>query len=133
MKKHIVLYIVFGVLTTLINIVSYWLLVEMSINYIISNIIANILSILFAFITNKIYVFKSVQWTTAVLSKELSMFLTSRALTFGLDVALMYVLIDMVVMNDLIAKCLVNILVIVINYVCSKFIFRQTQNSIEHM
>ncbi|WP_425414130.1 GtrA family protein [Paenibacillus assamensis] len=123
----------FGVLTTLINIVSYWLLVEMSINYIISNIIANILSILFAFITNKIYVFKSVQWTTAVLSKELSMFLTSRALTFGLDVALMYVLIDMVVMNDLIAKCLVNILVIVINYVCSKFIFRQTQNSIEHM
>ncbi|MBW6410270.1 GtrA family protein [Clostridium weizhouense] len=115
-------YIIFGVLTTLINIISYLFLNKLGIQYVISNTIAFILSILFAFITNKIYVFKSRTWNFKLITREIIAFLGSRLATFIVDTVLLMLLVEIMIMNDFIAKCIVNIIVIILNYVLSKFI-----------
>ncbi|NFR85892.1 MULTISPECIES: GtrA family protein [unclassified Clostridium] len=115
-------YIIFGVLTTGINIISYLLLNKLGIQYIISNTIAFILSIIFAFITNKLYVFNSDTWKIKVVIREGVIFSGSRLTTFIIDTVLFILLVQVIKMNDFIAKCIVNIVVIIINYVLSKFL-----------
>lgn len=115
-------YVIFGVLTTLINILFYLVLNKIGMLYIISNTIAFVMSIIFAFITNKIYVFNSNTWKLKIVIKEGITFLCSRLASFALDTFLMILLIEMVWMNDFIAKCIVNVIVIVVNYILSKFI-----------
>jgi putative flippase GtrA len=120
-------YIIFGVLTTVINIISYFILNSIGIKYIISNTIAFILSVLFAFITNKIYVFDSKIWETKILIKECITFLFSRLASFFIDMILLMILIEMMNTNEFIAKCIVNIVVIIVNYLLSKFIVFNNQ------
>lgn len=87
-----------------------------------SNSVAFILSIIFAFITNKIYVFNSKTLEIRNLIREGITFLCSRLATFVIDTALMILLIGILSINDFIAKCMVNIVVIIVNYILSKFI-----------
>lgn len=118
-------YIIFGVLTTFINISSYLLLNKVGIQYVISNIIAFILSIIFAFITNKIYVFNSKAWEVRIVIREGIAFLGSRFVSFLIDTVTLILLVETIGMNDFIAKCIVNVIVIIINYILSKlFVFR---------
>lgn len=122
MTNEIVSYIIFGVLTTLVNIVSYVALDYMGVPYMISNMLAFIISTIFAFITNKIYVFESKSWNKDILIKEGITFFGARAITFIVDMLLMFILIEVVHMNKLITKCIVNILVIIVNYLLSKLV-----------
>lgn len=122
LKNEGVKYIIFGVLTTLVNILTYLALNKIGILYIISNTIAFILSIIFAFITNKIYVFDSKNWKVKVVIREGIVFLCSRLASFVMDTVLMILLIEIVLMNDLIAKGIVNVIIIIVNYILSKFI-----------
>lgn len=115
-------YIIFGVLTTIINIISYFILNILGIHYVVSNTIAFILSITFAFITNKLYVFSSHKWDSKVVLKESSAFLASRLATFIIDTVLMILLVQALKINDFISKCIVNIIIIILNYILSKFI-----------
>ncbi|MBA2884234.1 GtrA family protein [Clostridium beijerinckii] len=115
-------YIIFGVLTTLVNILTYLVLSKIGILYVMSNSVAFILSIIFAFITNKIYVFNSKTLEIRNLIREGITFLCSRLATFVIDTALMILLIGILSINDFIAKCMVNIVVIIVNYILSKFI-----------
>lgn len=115
-------YIIFGVLTTLVNILTYLVLSKIGILYVVSNSVAFILSIIFAFITNKIYVFNSKTLEIRNLIREGITFLCSRLATFVIDTALMILLIGILSINDFIAKCMVNIVVIIVNYILSKFI-----------
>lgn len=121
-------YIIFGILTTFVNILSYLALNKIGILYIISNSIAFILSIIFAFITNKIYVFNSKTLKLNDVIREGVTFLCSRLATFVIDTVLMILLIEMLSINDFIAKCIVNIIVIIINYILSKFIVFKEKN-----
>ena len=59
LDKELFWYVVFGTLTTIVNIVVYFALEYIGVNYIISNIIAWFLSVLFAYVTNRIWVFES--------------------------------------------------------------------------
>lgn len=115
-------YIIFGALTTVINIFSYLALNNIGIQYVISNVIAFILSIIFAFITNKLYVFDSKTWEVKIVIRESITFLGSRLASFLIDTLSLILLIETIGMNDFIAKCIVNIIVIVINYGLSKLI-----------
>lgn len=122
LAREIINYIIFGLLTTLVNIISYLFFSELDLNYIICNIIAFILSIIVAFITNKIYVFKSYSWQKNIILKEIVAFTSTRIITFLIDMLLMISLVEIVVIGDVIAKCIVNIIVIVTNYIISKWV-----------
>ena len=121
--KEAVLYLVFGGFTTLINIVAYALCKHViGIDTIPANAIAWILSVAFAYVTNKIFVFESKTNTKKELLKEIISFFGCRAFTGIIDVAFMYVTVDIFDLNDMIMKVISNIVVIIVNYVFSKLI-----------
>lgn len=128
--KELINYGIFGVLTTILNYVSYIIFTRVfGINILISNLIAWTLSVIFAFITNKLIVFKSKELTSKILLKESISFLAARVFSLLLDMAILYVMSDLMGINDLIVKIISNIVVIIVNYILSKFIiFKDNKN-----
>ena len=123
--REALLYLVFGGLTTVINIVVFFILRLFNIEIYISNIIAWILSVLFAFITNKVFVFESKNKSKKENTRELVSFFGFRILSLVFDMGAMYLLLQVLGINELISKVLSNILVIILNYIFSKiFIFK---------
>lgn len=118
--KELVLYVVFGALTTLVNFVVYFLFARLfGVHYIISNILAWFFSVLFAYVTNRIWVFESAN--TNIL-KEMSLFFGGRIFSGAVDTGLMYVFIDILSIGDFISKIVVQVIVVVLNYVFSKLL-----------
>lgn len=116
-------YIFFGVLTTLVNTVSYALCFDaLGIANVPSTIIAWILAVLFAFITNKLWVFDSKSFDVKTLGHEIPSFFGCRILTGVLDVAVMYFAVDVCAWNATLWKLISNVLVIIINYAASKLV-----------
>jgi len=123
--KMPILYIFFGGLTTLVNIVVYFLCYDVAhLSNVFSTIIAWLLSVVFAFVTNKIYVFES---RSKSILYELSTFFACRLGTGILDLGIMYITVDILIWNALLMKILSNILVIILNYVFSKIIIFKKQ------
>lgn len=119
--KEVIMYLIFGVLTTLVNIITYYISTKIFlINYQISNIIAWIISVTFAFITNKLYVFESK--TNDRILKEVISFYSLRLFSLVIDIFTMYIMVSLLSVDDLIAKIIANVIVIVINYITSKLI-----------
>ncbi|MGL5152624.1 MAG: GtrA family protein [Clostridium sp.] len=127
--KEIISYGVFGVLTTLINIIVYYVSTKLlGIDYLISNVVAWILSVLFAFITNKLFVFESKEHSFKIILREGSAFVSARLFSLIFDMGIMYIGVELLLMNDVVIKVLANIIVIVLNYFLSKYwIFRKKQ------
>lgn len=118
--KEVINYLIFGVLTTVINVCVYTMLTDgFHIHYLLSNIIAWIASVLFAYVTNRKFVFES---KSDEIGKELAKFFSSRFFTLGLDMAVMWLLVDVLTANNIMAKVIANILVIIGNYVLSKLV-----------
>ena len=130
-KKHqeAIAYIFFGVLTTAINyIVYFFCLVALSMHYAYSNFIAWLLAVIFAFITNKIYVFQSRNFDILTTFKEALKFTTARILSVIIETALLWIFIDLLFFDSRIIKIFTNIVVVVLNYLFSKyFIFNSKQ------
>ena len=123
-NKEIVLYLIFGVLTTLVNILSYLFFSKiLGINNLLSNIIAWFLSIIFAYVTNRILVFES---KNEKILHEFALFISGRGLSGILDSLLFYILVILLMFNDVVSKIFINIIVVIINYVLSKkIIFKE--------
>lgn len=117
LSKELFSYIVAGGLTTLVNFVVYYLLIYVKIDYKISNTVAFVASVIFAFIINKHYVFNSDKGYL----KEFIKFSIGRAATYALDIGCMVLLIEFISVNEYVAKIWTNILVIIVNYFISKF------------
>ena len=122
--KEQILYIVFGVLTTAINIIAFFACSRLiNLGLIPSNIIAWILSV--SFVTNKIYVFNSKNYNFSVVLRELIDFVISRGATGILDLGLMYLFVSVIGIEDMISKIVINIIVIILNYILSKlYVFK---------
>ncbi|WP_413773849.1 GtrA family protein [Paenibacillus macerans] len=112
---------IFGILTTLINVISFYIF-HFYINYLLSNAIAWLISILFAYITNRMYVFNSTVSGLKNIIKEFNLFLISRLLSGVLDMALMFIFIDFLHWDNFSSKVLVNIFVVITNYLFSKLL-----------
>lgn len=124
--KEVIWYGFFGVLTTLVNIISFYFLDKTGMNVYLNNFIAWFLSVLFAFITNKLYVFNSKSLDKKVVIKEICSFFFFRILSLGIDMAGMYICISLLNIGKMISKIIMNIIVIVANYIFSKiFIFKK--------
>ncbi|WP_396234376.1 GtrA family protein [Caldifermentibacillus hisashii] len=123
LNKEIVSYLIFGVLTTLVNIVTFWLFDDiLEMDYKLATTIAWIVSVLFAFITNKLYVFNSKDMQIQAVLKELATFMFFRFISYLLDLATMIVCVELLKIDNLLAKILANVLVVIFNYFASKFV-----------
>ena len=121
-KKQIILYIFFGGCTTAVNIVVYQAMYKgLDIPNSVSVAAAWVLSVLFAFVTNKLFVFESRGRKAGVLIKEALLFFGYRIATGVLDMAIMILAVDVMGWNSLLWKLLSNIVVIIINYLASKY------------
>ncbi len=118
---EIVLYIVFGILTTIVNIGSFAILTSFNLEENFSNIIAIILAVLFAYFTNKSLVFNSIASTLKEKFYEFFKFMLGRAFTMIIELVGFYLLFNIINIPKLISKTLITILVIILNFFISKF------------
>lgn len=117
--KEILLYLVFGALTTAVSISLYWLFTRLfMVGYIGANILSWIGAVTFAYITNKRVVFSD---KGAPIKKAIAFYL-SRVFTLIVEIVVMYVMIEWLLINDMITKVAVQVIVVVLNYIVSKFI-----------
>ena len=125
--KEIILYGVFGVLTTVVSIVTFYLFVDkLQVNYIIGNVISWVFAVAFAYVTNKIWVFENKNFTKDYIFKEAMSFVGSRIATLVVETVLMFLLVDLISIEKMISKVFVSIIVIILNYVFSKlFVFKK--------
>lgn len=122
-----ILYIFFGGLTTLVNLAVFFCSTRLlNINELWATIIGFILSVLFAYVTNRIFVFKSKAKGIKNIVREVTSFFGCRLFSGGLDLALTAVFITWLQLYDVPVKIIINIVVIVLNYLFSKlFIFKK--------
>lgn len=121
---EIVLYVIFGVLTTLINVLAYSLFYYLlKLPNTASTVVAWVLSVAFAYITNRIWVFESENENTI---RETLNFFLCRTATGILDLVIMYMGVDILLFEGTVIKIFSNIIVIILNYLASKlFIFKK--------
>jgi putative flippase GtrA len=119
-NKEIILYLVFGVLTTLVNISIFILLHSAChIELLISNTIAWFFSVVFAYITNKIWVFES---KSNEILHEFILFVGGRIFSYLVETILLIVFVSILAFNDNYVKIIAQVIVIILNYVLSKSI-----------
>lgn len=121
--KGFIFYGIFGVLSTLINWGVYFLCYQIiHIPNVPSTIIAWILSVSVAFITNKVWAFESKSFEKKLFLREAITFFSSRLATGALDVLIMFITVDVMKWNSILWKMISNVIVIIINYIFMKFV-----------
>ena len=120
--KEPLLYLFFGGLTTLISIFVFWLFNgPFGLNELVANLISWVLAVLFAFLTNKTWVFQSGGQEDGFFRLMLS-FYAGRLLTLGIEELLLLVFITWLGFNSMAVKIVAQVVVIVLNYVISKLL-----------
>lgn len=126
-KKHkeVLMYLFFGALTTVISIVTFSLFFEiLKINELISNVISWIVAVLFAFVTNRIWVFEKGKNEGIILQGI--KFYGGRVATLLIEEIILLVFVTLLSFNAMVVKITAQVIVIVLNYVISKaFIFKK--------
>ena len=142
--KEIILYIIFGVLTTLVNFGVFWLFTELLGEklYLVNNAIAWVAGVAFAFVTNKLFVFESKSKDKKTVSKELVEFTGARLFSFGVEEGGMLLFVSVLgfgrksleilgftLSGQFLVKIALAVIVVIMNYFFSKFvIFRKNKN-----
>ena len=124
-KKHwaIVTYLFFGVLTTVVNYAVYLPCYNLlGLSATISNIIAWVVAVAFAYLTNKPWVFKSHDWSMKVVLPELSKFVACRVGSGVLETGMIFVFVDLMGINGNVFKLITSVLVVILNYIGSKLL-----------
>ena len=140
--KEIITYIIFGVLTTLVNFFSFWLFTKIFGEdlYLVNNAIAWVVGVVFAYVTNKLFVFESKSWDLKLITKEITGFLGARIFSFLVEEGGMFLFISVLdlgeksldllgftITGQFMVKILLAVIVVVLNYVFSKFIIFKRQ------
>ncbi len=142
--KELIFYVFFGVLTTLVNFVTFKIfnIILGEEHYLISNVIAWLVSVVFAYITNKLFVFESHTWQAKKICKEIFSFFTARVFSFVIEEFGLYALVDLLGFNSytidifglviggkMISKVLLAVIVVILNYFFSKLVVFRKNNS----
>ncbi len=135
--RELIVYLVFGVLTTVVNLVSFYFLEQYNsgASYLINNAIAWVIAVVFAFVTNKLYVFRSSSFKASLLVREISEFLGARVFSFLVEEAGMWFFVEQLRFNrisytvlgiqltgEMMTKILLAVVVVIMNYFFSKYI-----------
>lgn len=124
-NKEILLYLFFGGLTFLVSISSYALFnIRIGWNALTANIASWILAVAFAYVTNRTWVFESSTDRGSTLIKEITGFVGGRIATLVIEELILFIFITEFEMNSVLVKIVAQVVVIALNYVISKFVFR---------
>ena len=120
--REIKMYLIFGILTTLVNWITYFVLVNaFNIEENISNIMSIIISILFAYFTNTYIVFRTKRNNIKERITEFFKFILGRSFTMVFEAVGFFLMFDILGITDIISKPLITFLVIIMNYFISKY------------
>lgn len=121
-------YLIFGFLAFVLNYILYFIFADaIAMHYMAATGVSWVLTVVFAYWTNRNFVFKSQNKEKASVLKEFISFIGARVATEVLELVLMYVMVDLCSINDKISKLVCQVLVILANYVLSKiWIFKDT-------
>lgn len=124
---EVITYLFFGVMTTIVNYAVYLPCYNLlGLSGAVSNIIAWVVAVAFAYLTNKPWVFKSHDWSMKVVLPELSKFVVCRLGSGALETGIIFVFVDMLGFNGNVFKLITSVLVVVLNYIGSKLlVFRK--------
>ena len=143
LNRETILYIIFGVVTTVVNYIVFYLLYNVlwSQNHsLIANAAAFVAAVIFAFVVNKLFVFESKGWDAATLKREIPSFLAARIGSFGIEEAGLFLAEKVLKLGGVIAvtvgtvaldwitviKVALAFVVVALNYVfCKLFIFKK--------
>ena len=127
--KVVLLYLFFGGLSFFVNVGSFVLCAKLfAVNELVANVLAWIITVLFVYVTNKIWVFKSNAATKRELAWQLASFFAGRLGTLLLEEVLLLVFITKLGINNVVVKIAAQIVVIVANYLISKIIVFRRNN-----
>ena len=126
-RKAVLLYVLFGGLTTVISIGTFWVGHDvLSLNEHIANILSWVLAVLFAFVTNRVWVFSAPTKTKTAFFGQLLRFYGGRLTTLGVEEILLFVFITVLKVNGLAVKVGAQVVVLILNYVVNKyFVFKK--------
>lgn len=125
--RSILIYLIFGVLTTAVNYLVYIPCLNLlGLSASVSNVIAWCVAVLFAFLTNKPFVFESKDWSAKTVVPEFSKFVGTRVASGLMETVILMVAVDMLGWNGVIWKLVTNVIVVILNYIGSKLlVFRR--------
>ena len=125
--EEVLSYLIFGFLAFVVNYVVYAVGIKaFSLNYQVSNMIAWVVAVIFAYWTNRTFVFKSKTIEITSILKEFASFVSARLATLVLEIVILWLFVDVLSINDMFAKLVGQFVVIVTNYFLSKLcIFRK--------
>ena len=129
--KEILLYLFFGLISFLISVGTYALFTEvLHVNVLIANIIAWILSVSFAYISSRIWVFENTATGGKAVIAEIGKFVSGRLGTLAIEELILYIFITRMGLNSMAVKLAATIIVIILNYVISKiWVFRAKESN----
>lgn len=119
--SSVVRYVFFGGCTTLVNLISFYVLRKLRIGLNIANVISIILAILFAYVVNSRFVFQDKCQTLADHIRPFCKFISARLMTMVIEVGGVWLLVAKLGMNDMVGKFATQFIVLILNYVFSKF------------
>ena len=123
----LIVYLVFGVLTTVVNYLVYlpcYNILHLSSSA--SNVVAWVFAVIFAYLTNKPFVFRSLDWSAKTVVPELLKFVGSRMGSGGAETLFLFVAVDLMALDGNWCKLIASVAVVVLNYVSSKLlVFRK--------
>lgn len=122
--KEVINYLIFGGLTTIVNFVAYCIFARLiGIDEVVSSGLSWVVSVIFAYVTNKIFVFDSKTETKKDLIKECVSFFLARIVSgITCDVGTFALMVKVFNINDILSKIVTQVMVVVVNYLFSKFI-----------
>ena len=124
-NRETISYLIFGVLTTVVNVVVFQIFSSFM-DYRAANFIAWVLSVIFAYVTNMLFVFQSKNMALKVILWEAASFFAARIVSLGFDMGILILCVDILRQPKLVGKLLSQVGVVIINYFFSKlFIFRK--------
>lgn len=141
--KELITYVIFGVLTTLVNFFAFWIFTKIFGEdlYLVNNAIAWVVGVVFAYITNKLFVFESKSWDLKVITKEITGFLGARIFSFLVEEGGMFLFVSVLglgeksltllgftITGQFIVKILLAVIVVILNYIFSKFFIFRIKN-----
>jgi len=124
--REIILYLIFGGLTTVVSFVVYYAILWAGMHYLAAQVISWAAAVAFAFVVNKLFVFEDRDNSPRALLRQIGQFVSVRIASGVLETVLLWLLVDVILISENIAKIPVAVLTVVINYIASKLlIFRK--------
>ena len=119
--NSVVRYVFFGGCTTMVNLISFYIMRKLGINLNTANIISIILAILFAYVVNSRFVFQDKCDTLKEHIRPFFKFISARLVTMVIEVVGVWLLVQVLGMNDMLGKFVTQFIVLILNYIFSKF------------